>query len=177
MSEEVKENKVEEKGTSMYVHQIDFDTFCKVIQNVTNVNKMFIYNMPNKASSYADDGFNLINVLNEYIGGEEDWRITTLKNVDFGINEGKIYVGDCEISGTIICMCIPRINSFIIIPDENSLIRGVKDPTKIIQLTNCICVTPLLMKLTDEPIDGEESKFNLGVSYEVITPKKEEAAE
>lgn len=77
----------------------------------------------------------------------------------------------------MICMCIPRINSFIIIPDENSLIRGVKDPTKIIQLTNCICVTPLLMKLTDEPIDGEKAKFNLGVSYEVITPKKEEAAE
>lgn len=172
MSEEVKDT-----VNSMYVHQIEYETFLKVVQNVTNINKMFIYNMPNKASSYANDGFNLINILNEYIGGEESWRINSDDNVNFVINEGKIFVGDCELSGSILCMSIPKINSFIIIPDENSLIRGVKDPTKIIQFTNCICVTPLLLRLADEPIEGETEKFNLGVSYEVIIPKKEETAE
>lgn len=173
MSEEIKNT-----TNSMYVHQIEYETFLKIVANVTNVNKMFIYNMPNKASSYASDGFNLINTLNEYIGGEEDWRIsTTNTNVNFSINDGKIIVGDCELTGAVLCMSIPKINSFIIIPDDNSLIRGVKDPTKIIQISNCICVTPLLLKLEDEPIEGEDDKFNLGVSYEVIIPKKEETAE
>ena len=176
MSDEVKET-VEEKGTSMYVHQIDYATFLQVVANVTNVNKMFVYSMPNKASSYADDGFNLINTLNGYIGGEEDWRISISKNVNFGINDDKVFVGDYEISGTLLCMSIPKINSFIIIPTTESLYKGTADPTKIIQLTNCICVTPLLMKLTDEPIDGEENKFNLGVSYEVIVPKTEKPTE
>jgi hypothetical protein len=173
MSDEVKETR-EEKGTSMYVHQIDYATFLQVVGNVTNVNKMFVYSMPNKASSYADDGFNLINTLNGYIGGEEDWRISISKNVNFTINEGKVYAGDYELSGSLLCMSIPKINSFIIIPDSNGLYKGSADPTKIIQLTNCICVTPLLMRLTDEPIEGEEEKFNLGVSYEVIVPKTEE---
>lgn len=168
MSEEV-----EEKVNSMYVHQIDYDTFLKVVANVTNVNKMFIYNMPNKASSYAEDSFKLINILNDYIGSEEDWRITTYKNVNFVQSDGKVKVGDYEICGTVLCMSIPKINSFIIIPDSDSLYKGSSDPTKIIQLTNCICVTPLLMRLTDEPIEGEEEKFNLGVTYEVIVPKTE----
>lgn len=176
MSEEVKET-VEDKGTAMYVHQIDYATFLQVVANVTNVNKMFVYSMPNKASSYAADGFNLINTLNGYIGGEEDWRISISKNVNFSINSDKVYVGDYELSGSLLCMSIPKINSFIIIPDNNSLYKGTTDPTKIIQLTNCICVTPLLMKLTDGPIDGEENKFNLGVSYEVIVPKTEEPSE
>ena len=172
MSEEVKE-----KVNSMYVHQIDYDTFLKVVANVTNVNKMFVYNMPNKASSYIEDSFKLINTLNDYIGGEDDWRITTYKNVNFANEDGKIRVGDYEIAGTMLCMSIPKINSFIIVPDSNSLYKGSADPTKIIQLTNCICVTPLLMRLTDEPIEGEEEKFNLGVTYEVIVPKTEKPTE
>ena len=170
-------SEVKEKVNSMYVHQIDYDTFLKVVANVTNVNKMFVYNMPNKASSYAEDSFKLINTLNDYIGSEEDWRITTYKNVNFVQSDGKVTVGDYEISGTILCMSIPKINSFIIIPDSDSLYKGSLDPTKIIQLTNCICVTPLLMRLTDEPIEGEEEKFNLGVTYEVIVPKTEKPTE
>lgn len=162
----------EEKENSMYVHQVDYETFLKVISNVTDVNKMFVYSMPNKASSYADDSFKLINTLNEYIGGDESWRIHTSKNVSLKVKDNVVSVGDYSINGTNVCLCIPRINSFIIIPDETSLYKDVVDPTKIIQLTNCICVTPLLMQLTDEPVEGEENKFNLGVNYQVITNVK-----
>lgn len=162
----------EEKENSMYVHQVDYETFLKVISNVTDVNKMFVYSMPNKASSYADDSFKLINTLNEYIGGDESWRIHTSKNVSLKVQDNVVSVGDYIINGTNVCLCIPRINSFIIIPDETSLYKDVVDPTKIIQLTNCICVTPLLMQLTDEPVEGEENKFNLGVNYQVITNVK-----
>jgi hypothetical protein len=69
-------------------------------------------------------------------------------------------------------MCIPRINSIILIPDENSTINGVKDPTKIIQLTNCISVTPLLVRLLDDKVEGEDEKFQLGLTYEIIIPKE-----
>ena len=172
MSDEVKET-TEEKGTSMYVHQIDFETLLMVLRNTTDVNKLFVYNMPNKAEKYKDSGFELINTLNEYIGGDEDWRIETKTNVNFGINDGKIYVDNWVITGSIMCMCIPKINSIIIIPDGDSTNNGSKEYTKILQLTNCVAVTPLLVKLTDEPIEGEENKFNLGMSYEVIVPKTE----
>jgi hypothetical protein len=168
MSDEVKET-VEEKGASMFVHQIDFDTLLQVVSKVTDVNKMFIYNMPNKAEKYNDDTFALINLLNDYIGGEDDWRITKEKNVRFTIKDKKIYVGEWVISGIVNCLCIPKINSLILIPDGEATCNGSKEPTKIIQLTNCIAVTPLLVRLTDEPME-EEGKYNLGLTYEVITP-------
>jgi hypothetical protein len=53
------------------------------------------------------------------------------------------------------------------------LINGVKDPTKIIQLTNCISVMPLLVKLLDERDENDAEKFILGMSYEIIIPKTE----
>ena len=173
MSEEVKE-KVEQKGTSMYVHQVDFNTLLDILGKVTDVNKVFIYSMPTKAQKYAESGFELINVLNDYIDGEEDWRITKETNVKLQVKDGVINVSNCVIKGTKLIMCIPRINSIIFIPDEESIINGVKDPTKIIQLTNCISVMPLLVRLLDDKVQGEENKFQLGMSYEIIIPKQVE---
>lgn len=174
MSEEIKEVNENQNGTSMYVHLVDYDTICKVLNSVTDVNKMFVYNMPNKAEKYGDDAFELINLINDYIGGDEDWRITRHKNVKINISDNIIRVGDWEIKGIVKCLCIPKINSIIIIPDDSSVCNGAKEPTKIIHLSNCISVTPLLIKLTDEPIEGEENRFNLGLRYEVITPPSNE---
>jgi hypothetical protein len=90
--------------------------------------------------------------LNDYIDGEEDWRITKETNVKLQVQDGSIHVSNCVIKGTKLIMCIPRINSIIFIPDEESIINGVKDPTKIIQLTNCISVMPLLVRLLDDKV-------------------------
>lgn len=162
MSDEVKETN-EEKGTSMYVHQVEFETLKEVLAKVTNANKVFTYSMPKKAESYADSGFELINTLNDYIDGEEDWRINKETNVDVSVNEQGVIVGNSLIVGTKLTLCIPRINSIIIIPSDGSLINGAKDPTKIIQLTNCISVTPLLVRLLDEK--GDDDTFRLGMTY------------
>lgn len=170
MSEEVKETIEEAKGIPMYVHQVDWDVILKILSNVTDVNRLHMYSMPNKAESYASDGFNMINVINSYIDSDESWRIESKTNVRLSITENKIEVGDWVITGSKLNMCIPTVNSIIIIPDENSTVRGVKDPTKIIQLTNCISVTPLLVRLTDEPIEGEPEKFKLGMTMELISP-------
>ena len=162
MSDEVKET-IEEKGTSMYVHQVEFETLKEVLAKVTNANKVFTYSMPKKAESYADSGFELINTLNDYIDGEEDWRINKETNIDVSVNEQGVIVGNSLIVGTKMTLCIPRINSIIIIPSDGSLINGAKDPTKIIQLTNCISVTPLLVRLLDEK--GDDDTFRLGMTY------------
>lgn len=170
MSEEVKDTVDEVKGIPMYVHQVDWDVILKILSNVTDVNRLYTYSMPNKAESYASNGFEMINVINSYIDTDESWRIDSKSNVKLNVSEGKIEVGDWIITGAKLNMCIPTINSIIIIPDENSVLRGVKDPTKIIQLTNCISVTPLLVRLTDEPIEGEADKFKLGMTMELIAP-------
>lgn len=159
----------------MYVHEVEWDILCDILSNVNNVNKVFTYTMPNKAESYASDGFNLVEEINRYGSSEEEeWRVNTETNISLECQDGVLKVGDWIIDNSVLSFCIPAINSIIIIPSSNSLYKGNRDLTKIIQLTNCISVTPLLMKMRDVPIEGEEGKYNLGVSLEII---KEEPAE
>jgi hypothetical protein len=41
--------------------------------------------MPNKAEKYAGDGFGLISTLNNFIDGDEDWRIQKENNVSLKV--------------------------------------------------------------------------------------------
>lgn len=161
MSDETKE---------LYVHQIDYEVLLKILSNVTYVSRFCTYNMPTKADKYAENSIELINTLDEYIGGEEDWRVSKESDVNFSITDGIINIGDWVVNGTKSCICLPKINSIILIPDDESRFRGAKEPTKILHLVNCVAVTPLLVRLTDEPIEGEENKFNLGMTLEVMIP-------
>lgn len=170
------EEKTGEKKT-MYVHQVDYEVILNILKRVTDVSRVFIYNMPNKASKYANDGFELITMLNSFMDDEEErWRIEALANQPVKVENSTIEIGDWRINGSKLNICIPTVNSIIIIPDEMSTNKGSKDPTKIIHLSNCIAVTPLLVKLSDEPIEGVSNKFNLGVSLEILSvvDKKEE---
>lgn len=157
----------------MYVHKVEWDIMCRILSSVNNVNKLFTYTMPNKAESYANDGFALVEEINRYGSSEdENWRINEEGNLSLKCEDRVLNVGDWVISDAASCLCIPVINSIIIIPSANCLYKGNKEFTKIIQLTNCISVTPLLMKMEDVPIEGEEGKFNLGVSLEMINDEK-----
>lgn len=152
----------------LYVHQIDYEVLLKILSNVTYVSRLCTYNMPTKADKYVENSLELINIIDGYIGGEEDWRVNKENDVQFSINDGVIKIGDWVITGTKSCICLPKINSIILIPDEDSRFKNAKEPTKILHLVNCVAVTPLLVRLTDEPIEGEENKFNLGMTLEVI---------
>ena len=66
----------------MYIHQVEFDVITKILEKVTNVNKVLIYNMPNKAEKYADNAVELISILNEFNNSDEEWRITIKENVN-----------------------------------------------------------------------------------------------
>lgn len=161
----------------MYVHEVEWEIICDILSRVNNVNKLFTYTMPNKAESYASEGFGIIQKINEYGSSEdESWRITTETNVGLECgNDWSLKVGDWVINRGVKNLCIPAINSIIIIPSSDSTYKGNKDLTKIIQLTNCISVTPLLMKMKDIPVEGVDGKFNLGVSLEVIDEKEKPA--
>lgn len=171
MSDEVVKEEMNE-NVMMYVHQIGFDVLKNVLKKVTNVSLTFTYNMPNKVCSYKNSGFDLIRQLDEYANGDESWRITKDKNLQLHINDGKLYVGEWVITETSLVLCIPQINSIIILPDEESTFRGGKEPTKIIQLSNCISVTPLLLVLGDEPDLDNQGKYKLSVGYQIIDNTK-----
>lgn len=156
----------------MYIHQVEFDVITKILEKVTNVNKVLIYNMPNKAEKYADNAVELISILNEFNNSDEEWRITIKENVNASFQNEVLKIDNWEISGSKKCICIPKINSIIIIPDESSTCEGLKDPSKIIQLINCVSISPLLITLYDEPIVGDTNKFNLSMGYNIIEPKK-----
>lgn len=163
------EKREETNGTSMYVHNIEWDVVRNILKSANNVNKVFTFNMPRKATTYIHDGFALLEEINSYSeNDDENWRIGMESNVSLMVSDDFVQLGDWKIEKSDLNICIPSINSIIIIPDDNSTCRGVKEPTKILQLTNCISIKPMLVRLYDVPIEGEEGKFNLGVSLEVI---------
>lgn len=127
--------------------------------------------MPKKAESYADDGFNMLEEINKFGETEdESWRISLEVDVKISFENDKLIIGDWIVEKSLLNICIPTINSIIIIPSTESTYKGNKEYTKIIQLTNCISVTPLLIKLLDIPMEEDENKFKLGMNMEIITP-------
>lgn len=168
MSEEVKDKEQISENLMMYVHQINYQTLLNVLEKVTDVHMSFVYTMPKKAISYKDDGFSLIKELDLYANSDQDWRINKQKNIQLRISDNKIIVGEWVLHGSELILCIPRINSLIIIPNEQSTYKGTKEPTKILQLTNCISVTPLLLVFGDEVDSENPEKYRLSIGYELI---------
>lgn len=158
----------EDNTNEMYVHQIDYETLKSVLKNVTDVNMLVTYSMPNKAETYKDDGFALVKTLDSYINGDESWRLTKERGKQFNIVDDKIHVGDWVINDSLLTMAIPKINSIVIIPDAEATYKGSKDVTKVIHLMDCISVSPLLLVLDDELVEGEETRYKLSVSYKPI---------
>lgn len=174
MSEEVidVETKTDETQHQMYVQQIDFDTFKTITQRVTNVGKLFVYNMPNKASKYIDDIPEMIKTLDSFLTQQEQWRITSEKTVSYKCGQ-EIYVGDWVINDVELILCIPKINSFIIVPNGQSTFKGTKSPTSILQLSNCISIMPMLLVMKDQPDPQNQGKFNISMGYQFIVKDKE----
>lgn len=151
MSEEVKEILEEqaEEQHQMYVQQIDWNTFIPLVERVTNVNRVYMYNMPNKAETYSNSVVELIKTLDDYLTGEDEWRVTNENNVPFKYDKERdvIGVGSWILSEPKLILCIPKLNSFFIIPGTKSTFKGSPSPTHIIQLSNCISVMPMLLTM------------------------------
>ena len=179
MSEEVKDtNNTEQIQHEMYVQQVDWETFKNVIERVTNVNRIYMYNMPNKAEKYKEDIVNLIKTLDEYLSGDEEWRVTDEKNAPFKLDKktDKIYAGNWVLGKPHVILCIPRLNSFFIIPDSDARYKESSAPTTIIQISNCISIMPMLLTMNEVSDNEKEGVINIAMSYQIL-PQNEEATE
>lgn len=165
MSEETKE-------ATMYVQQIDWETFTSVIERITNVNRLYMYNMPNKAEKYVSDVAGMITTLDDYLRGDDEWRVTDEKNVRFFFDKEKenVNVGNWVFGKPLLILCIPKLNSFFIVPDKDATYKGSPAPTNIIQLSNCISVMPMLLTMTEVPNPEKEGSYNISMSYEMLNP-------
>lgn len=172
MSEEVidVETKPEEQVHQMYVQQLEWDTFTSVVNRITNVNRVYMYNMPNKSSKYVEDIVGMIQTLDEYLSGEEEWRVTNEKNVPFQYDKenDKIMVGNWVLGKPLLTLCIPKLNSFFIIPDNDATYKGSSSPTTIIQLSNCISVMPMLLMMNEVPNPEKEGSYNISMTFEMV---------
>ena len=180
MSEEVKET-VEKNAVQheMYVQQVEWNNFTPLIERVTNVNRLYMYNMPNKAEKYADNVVDLIKTLDEYLTGDEEWRVSNESNVPFKYDreQNAIGVGNWVLKSPRLILCIPKLNSFFIIPGEESTYKGSPSPTHVIQLSNCISVMPMLLTMREIPDKEKEGVINIGMAYEMIQFSKDENEE
>lgn len=171
MSDEV----VKEEVHQMYVQQVDWETFTPLIDKVTNVNRIYMYNMPNKAEKYVDDIVELIKTMDGYLMGEDEWRVTDEKNAPFNYDKEKqqIYAGNWIFGKPLVILCIPKLNSFFIIPDKDATFKGSASPTTIIQLSNCISVMPMLLTMNEVPDKEKEGVINIAMAYQPIPNENE----
>jgi hypothetical protein len=137
-----------------------------------------MYNMPNKAEKYKEDIVGLIKTLDEYLSGDEEWRVTDEKNAPFKLDKktDKIYAGNWVIGKPHVILCIPRLNSFFIIPDSDARYKESSAPTTIIQISNCISIMPMLLTMNEVPDKEKEGVINIAMSYQIL-PQNEEATE
>lgn len=154
----------------MYVQQLEWDAFIPIVNRVTNVNRLYMYNMPNKAEKYTNDIVELIQTIDEYLSGEDKWRVTDEKGVRFLYNkeDDKLEVGGWVIGKPKLILCIPKLNSFFIVPDENATFKGSPSPTTIIQLSNCISIMPMVLSMSEVPDPEREGGYNISLAYEML---------
>ena len=160
----------EEIQNQMYVQQIEWETFISVMERITNVNRLYMFNMPNKAEKYISDVSGMIQTLDDYLSGDEEWRVTNEKNVNFRYNKDAemIEVGNWLFGKPLLILCIPKLNSFFIVPDKDALYKGSPNPTQILQLSNCISIAPMLLNMQEIPNPEKENSFNISMSFELL---------
>ena len=164
MSEETKENDVKK----IYLQSINYETLLKIVQDVNVVETIYLYSMPNHIKTYAKNVENTVQTIFSFFENEDDrWRATNMKHVDFSVNSESINFGGLKIVDIDLCICMPITNSIIIIPGQESIKLGW-DVTKVIQLSNMISLTPMLLRLTDMEDEENPPNHKISVSYEVI---------
>ena len=102
------------------------------------------------------DGSNVITTTNAYLVSNDEYII---------------FDGNNKILDADLCICMPIVNSIFVIPGPESIKSGW-DVTKIVQFTNLISLTPMLLRLTDVEDEENPPNHKISVSYEVIEKKK-----
>lgn len=175
MSEEKIENNTGESQDDIkrfYIQSINFETFLKIVAEVNMVDSVYLYNMPNHIKSYSKNVDETTKALFSIFENEDEkWRVKAAKQVQMDVGENGITFSNYNIVDSDLCLCMPIINSIVLIPGPKSIENGW-DVTKIVQFTNMVSMTPMLLRLTDVEDSENPSNHKISVSYEVIEGRK-----
>lgn len=151
----------------IFIQVIKFEDLVKFVKQATYVGSMTVYQMPNKASDYVSDLSNLTENLIKF-AGDEQWRIKKEHNVPVRVTEnddGIIVGNDVLLMDTAVVYAMTDINSFIIVPGEQSVKSLNFNPSTVLQFSNLVSMKPLLMSLEKYPIDEEKGIWGLDVVF------------
>ena len=158
----------EEDKDKLYIQSVTFDTFLKIINGTDLVDMLYMYNMPNHIKSYAKDVENTAKtIFSIYENEDELWRVKKYRGVDIEVTDKFLKFQNSSIVDAELILCLPIINSIIVVPGPESIKLGW-DVTKILQLTNLISLTPMLLRMTDMMDEENPPNHKISVSYEVI---------
>lgn len=159
-----------EETKKIYLQSISYDTFLKIIHNVNLVDSIYMYSMSNHIKNYSNNVEETVQTIFSYYENEDEkWRIANMRQVELTINSDEEIVnfGGTRICDAALCICMPITNSIILVPGQKSIENGW-DVTKIVQFTNMISMTPMLLKLMDVEDEENPPNHKISVSYEVI---------
>lgn len=161
----------EDKVTQQVViHSVDFDTFKVITKAVNIIDLSIIYQLPSLAKSWKDKPEEFLQVLVDYYSGDEQWRLKRENKLQ--VNPAGFTFGSHTLTDAELILAVPTMNSFFIIPGEESIKNNGWNPAEVIQITNMISYMPMLLTMSNEPDDDET--FKLGTSYKLIQAKQNE---
>lgn len=162
----------EDKVTQQVViHSVNFDTFKVITNNVNVVDLSIIYQLPSLAKSWKDKPEEFLQMIIDYYSGEEQWRLKRENKQK--VNPAGFTFGTRTLTDAELILAVPTMNSFFIIPGEESIKNNGWNPAEVVQLTNMVSYMPMLLTMSNEP--NEDETFKLGTSYKLIQAKQNES--
>lgn len=160
-----------EEIKQVVIHSINFETLTTILNKSNIVDLAITYQLPNLAKSWVDKPNELLQQLVDFYSGEDNWRLKKEKSLQLKVSPNELVnFGEHSLKDAELILAVPSMNSFFIIPGENSIKECRWNPAEVVQITNIICYMPMLLTLSDELDENE--KFKLGASYRVIDNKK-----
>lgn len=150
----------------LFIQVIDFKSLVGFVKEANTVGVLSSYQLPNRAIDYVEDLGNLTETLIN-TATDEKWRIKKEQGLRVSVTEeGAIVLNDKKVlfdAATVYAMT--DINSFIIVPGENSVSNGGFNPCEVLQMSNLIALKPLLLTLVKRPIDEEKGVWALDAVF------------
>lgn len=151
--------KEEEKAN--IIHSIALSDLFGFLKRATCVDAVVTYMLPKRAADYKGKAAELIGELVSYHKGDESWRIKKEKTVQAKTGEDSATLGNRTVYDAEMVLALAGANSFFVVPGPKSIERGGFNPAEVVQLSGLITLRPLLLHLSDEPVDEKDGVWRL----------------
>lgn len=176
------EEKVEEKSTEMFLIS-DYEVLKKLLKYTSYPSRTFLYQMPDKATSYVNGGIDkatvLMNSILEYHRSDQ-WRVEGYlhtSNWKYGkdedtsisldlVNEKTQKQITISFSGIKEVIVVPDLHSIVVVPTDDNL----KDlmPNQVIRFIGLVKQNFLKCLLVGEDDKENEGKRVLSMKFEAV---------